>query len=72
MIKSKRKFWTKDEISYILDLWQSKTIDELSNELDRKGNAILYMARKIRQLGYALPRKHRVKIIDNLIKEVLK
>lgn len=70
-MRNKTKFWTKSEIAQVVSLWEKATIEEIANQLDRKKNAVLYIAAHIRKCGYNLPKKHKVNTLDNLIKEVL-
>lgn len=70
-MKIKNRRFTKDEISTLIKLWETKTISELAEELERPVGSILYLANKIRKVGYKLPKKQTANTASYLIKEVL-
>lgn len=67
----KHKLFTKDEIAKILDLWESKAIVEIAQELGRPNSSVASMAKIIRMAGYALPKKRIKSQKMLLVKEVL-
>lgn len=67
-----KKLWTKDEIKKVIELWESKTTEEIADELRRPHLSIGYIAKKIRDCGYPLSKKRKAGTIMNLVKEVLK
>ena len=66
-----KTFVTEKQIERLLDLWDSKTMDELSDELKMKPHTIAYLARSIRKAGHDLPKKRKVGLRDAMIKSVL-
>lgn len=66
------RMFTKDEISTVLSLWETRTVAEIAQETDRPLGSIHYLAAKIRKQGYNLPKKMIKNKISNLIQEVLK
>ena len=68
----KGRMYTKDEVETILKLWNTKTVKEIAEELQRPFNSIIYVAKKIRLAGYNLPKKYSPHKADYLIKTVLK
>ncbi len=71
-MKIKGRRFTKDEIKKMIQLWETKTIPELAEELDRSISSVHYISKRIRVAGYDLPKKNWPNSVDSLIKEVLK
>jgi len=72
MVKKGSKQWTKDDISKVLKLWNSKTGEEICDELRIAPAQLYYIAKQIRVVSpKALPKKHRVGILHNLIRDAL-
>ena len=67
-----KKLWTKEEIAKVIDLWETKTTEEIAEELERPHTSIGYIAKAIRDSGYALPKKTKKGSILGLVKEVLR
>ena len=67
-----KKLWTKSEIKTVVQLWNTKTTAEIADELKRPHPSIGYIAKKIRDAGYDLPKKQRHGTISLLVKEVLR
>jgi len=66
------KQWTKDDIKKVVRIWTSMSGDEICDELAISKNQLYYIVRQIREVApKALPKKHRVGVIQNLIKEAL-
>ena len=61
--------WTKDKIKTVLQLWESKTKEELSDELACGTQHIDYIAHRIRKCGYSLTKKTQRETLDKLIQE---
>ena len=68
---SKQRFWTKEEIKTLLDLWSTKTVEEISATLNRPNSSIIGMCAEIRKAGYNLPKKKKTNYRQLLVKEVL-
>lgn len=64
--------WTKDELKKVLKMWDSKTTEEIAEELGVKKVQVQGIANKFRKLGVKLAKKHRVGYMNNLMKEVIK
>lgn len=69
--RSSRANFTKENIREVMDLWESKTTDQIAEKLGVNRNSITYIANIIRKEGVRLPKKHRVGYIRGLIKEVI-
>lgn len=69
-MKNRRRMFTKEEIKQILNLWESKTTDEIAAILNRPWQSIAYMATQMRKYGFKMPLKHRKHTINNLLQEV--
>lgn len=70
--KSKSHQFTKDEISTVINLWTSKTTEEIANNLGINVQQVNYITTQIRKTGYRLPKKHKIGHLRNLIEEVIK
>jgi len=70
--KSKYKLWTKNDIKKVLTLWDSHTIAEMCEILDRKKGQIMYMATEIRKSGHPLTKKMSRHTLRGLIKVAIK
>ena len=68
--KVKYTLITKESIKKLLSLWNDHTTDELAQELGWPHWKISNLAKKMRSVGFDLPRKHVLKMTDTLIKEV--
>lgn len=67
-----RHLWTKNDIRKLIDLWESKTIAELAEEIGCKESAVAFMAYQLRKEGFTLSRRKRqVGITRKLIKDVI-
>lgn len=67
----KDRYWTKEEIRRMVDLWETKTLEEVAEEMGVKTSRITYMAHQIRKAGYPLAMKRRTGYIRTLISEAL-
>lgn len=67
-----KKLWTKSEIKLVIKLWDTATTAEIADELKRPKTSIGYIAKKIRDEGYDLPKKQKSGTLSLLVKEVLK
>ena len=67
-----RHSWTKDEIKSLVSLWETKTVDEIAEELKLQRQQITYMAGRIRHNGFKLTRHHRDGVTALLVKEAMK
>lgn len=63
--------WTTDEIKTVVNLWETKTNQEIAEELNRTPKAVVQLAAKIRAVGYPLKKKHQRSVLQNLIKQAL-
>lgn len=63
--------WTKREIESVIQLWESKTVKELADELELNEMQINYMAKAIRDAGHKLPKKRKIGQLRLLVQEVL-
>lgn len=70
MSKTKAVQWTKNEIRKVKELWNSATVEQIADELSRTKQSVQYIAGQIRKAGFDLPKKRKVKVLQNLIKEV--
>lgn len=68
---NQRRYWTKDEIATVIDLWQSSSLDDIALKLQRERKHIVYIAAQIRKAGYQLPKKRINGKLKSLISEVL-
>ncbi len=68
---AERKFYTKEHIKGIIKLWENNSVDEIANKLGITPQAVVYLAKQIREEGYNLPKKHIVGKTRSLIKSVL-
>lgn len=68
----KRKLWTKGEFKTILSLWETKTTEEIAQDLGRHPSAITAIAAKLRKAGANLPKKRRNGYLDSLVSEFVK
>lgn len=69
----KKHLWTKSEIKKLIDMWETKTTEEIAKEIKIKLSQVVYMASRIRQENpLVIENKMRRGITSNLIKEVLK
>lgn len=66
------KSWTKNDISTVLDLWETTSNRDLANKLGVKPQQLQYMRMQISKAGYDLPRKRVVGVSQGLIKDVLR
>lgn len=73
MTKTMTKYhmWTKEEIKKFVQIWDSKTLDELVEEMGLTRSQLISMAYYIRKAGYKLPRKRKNGYLLSLIKEAL-
>ena len=69
---NKYKMWTKDEVKKMIDLWESKTVEELCVELNRVPSSVITMAKQIREAGYHLSKKRKVSVKRLMVEETLK
>lgn len=70
--KIERRMFTAIEIKTIAKLWDKFDTEQIAEKLGRPKSSITYMAKKIRDLGYMLPAKHKKGVLDALIHETLK
>lgn len=66
------KSWTKKEIKKMILLWESKTVEQICEEIGRNRSQVMGMAREIRRAGYDLPKKKVITKKRTLIEDVLK
>lgn len=64
--------WTKSELKSVIKLWDSKTTEELAQNIGVARPMINAIATKLRKAGVKLTRKSRKGYLDSLIKEVAK
>ena len=69
---TEKKMFTQQEVNAVLELWETKTTEQIAKELGRDKSSIQYLATQIRKAGYNLPRKRHTGTIQLMIKEVLK
>ena len=67
-----RKMFTKEEIKLFAKLWETKTKEDIQDELKISMAQVTYLARQIRLAGFVLPFKKRKGTMENLIKDALK
>jgi hypothetical protein len=70
-MKVKNRRFTKDEIRKVIKIWESKTLTEIAEEIDRSTASVNYISNQIRKAGYKLPKKQPLHSVQNLIKEVI-
>ena len=63
--------FTKDQIKAVMNLWETKTVRQIADELRVKAESIQYIATAIRNAGYKLPKKRVKGHLRLLIEEVL-
>lgn len=66
-----RANFTKDQIREVMNLWETKSTDEIAEKLGLNKGAISYLANVIRKEGYRLPKKHKIGILRALVKDVI-
>lgn len=69
-----RKKWqgyTADDIRKVVRMWNTNTVPEIAQAINRSSASIGYIAIQIRNAGYDLPRKTQPSLND-LIRETLK
>lgn len=66
------KMWTKDEVRRLLDMWESTSVQEIADELERTRPQIIAMASKMRKVGFRIPHKHRRDYLNHMLEEVLR
>lgn len=71
-MKKRYTQWTKDEMKTLFQLWESKDMDDIMDELNRSKEQIRTMRNRMVKMGFDLPQKHRVNYIQNLLNEVKK
>lgn len=68
----KSHVWTKDGIKELAQLWESKSTQDIADEMGLEKFQVAYMATAIRKVyPKLLPKKHRQGMIQSLIKEAL-
>lgn len=70
-MRRKQFQWTKDRIKTVMQLWDSKTKEELADELGCEKQHIDYIAWNIRKAGYELSKKTQKATLRKLIGEVI-
>ncbi len=63
--------WTKQMVKEVIGLWESMTANQIADKINVRKDQVNYIASRIRQAGYKLPRKHVTGYVGSLIKEVL-
>lgn len=67
----KNSMWVKDEIKTMMTQWETKTKEQLADELGKSPQQITYMAMSIRKAGFPLSKKHKTGVVRNLINECI-
>lgn len=62
--------WTKEEIKKVLALWDSKTIQELADEIGTTPEAVSYIAFALRKNGFTISKKRKAGYMQLLLAEV--
>ena len=70
-MKFAKHSWTKDEIKALVNVWESKTLDQISAILDIRKANVQVMAAKLRKAGMTLTKKKTKGTLDLLIAEVV-
>lgn len=72
MVKKEGKnfMWTKQDIKKVLEAWDTKTVQEIANELKVPYQSVMYIAKELRKVGFDLPHKRKRGHIQILIKEL--
>lgn len=63
--------WTKDEVRKIAQIWETKSIGEIAEELGVRPEQVSYMVGEMRKNGFNLSKKYRRNEIQSMLKEVL-
>ena len=71
MKSTQRRLFTKNEIKTIVTLWEDSTTEQICNKVGRNKTSVMYIIKKARSLGVDLPKKRKIGITDNLVKETL-
>jgi len=67
-----KKYFTKEDIKTVIELWNTKTKEEIAEQLGRSVYSITYISSAIRKAGYDLPRKSIKHERGQFIKRILK
>jgi len=70
--RAPHRMWTKSDISSVMKLWDTHTVDEMAVKLNANRAQIQRIARLLRDAGAKLPKKHKNGYLTNLINEVVK
>lgn len=62
--------WTKDEIRTLVEIWESSTLEEISEKMGVDIPRIKALAARLRKFGWPLAQKHKRGVSGNLIREV--
>lgn len=62
--------WTKEEIKKLLNLWNTKNIQEIATELNVTEDNVKYMSFILRKNGFALSLKRKNGYIQTLLAEL--
>lgn len=69
-VKHKRHSWTKDELKVIIEIWESKRIIEIAEQLGVSYSSINQLASDMRKAGIPLTKKTTKGILAGLIKQI--
>lgn len=62
--------WTKEDIRKLHELWTSKNLEEISNEMKLTRLQVSYMVSQMRKAGIDMPKKHSKGRVMNLLYEM--
>ena len=63
--------YTKEDIKYVLQNWGKVSPEEMALYLKRPKNSLSYLAKKIRDTGYNLPKSPKAEALKFIISEAL-
>lgn len=70
-MKYLKHFWTKDEIKKVANVWESTNPQDLADDLKIEHKQLMYMVKKMRDVGFKLTKKRKVAYINTLLNEVM-
>ena len=70
MAKQQRRY-TKDDIKFVIENWGKMGVEEMAKNIGRSPSAIPFLAKRIRESGYPLPKLASKSLLKNIIQEAL-
>lgn len=62
--------WTKEEMKYIVKVWDEATLDDICDKFEVSKSQIMYIVTQLRKNGIKLAKKHVTGRLQALIDEV--